>query len=498
MTGSLVGQSLEHVVRGNGRVMREYLKFFIGGQWVDPAQATTFDVVNPATEEVAGTVALGSATDVDRAVSAARKAFATWSLTSPAERIELLENIADVYQKRSGDLAAALTEEMGAPAALAGGFQVGLGAGHLGTAIEVLKNFAFSDQRGATLIVKEPIGVCGLITPWNWPLNQIAVKVLPALATGCTMVLKPSEQTPFSGQIFAEVLEAAGVPAGVFNLVQGDGPSVGVPLSSHPDVDLVSFTGSTRAGIEVARNAAPTVKRVTQELGGKSPNIILDDPAFAENVGKGVVSMTVNSGQTCSAPSRMLVPAARMDEAIDAGRAAAATVTVGDPNGGAAMGPVVSEAQFNKIQALIQKGVDEGATLVAGGVGRPDGLEKGFYVKPTVFANVTNNMTIAREEIFGPVVVILGYDGVDEAVEIANDTEYGLAGFVAGADLDQARAVARRIRAGSVAINGGFDFGAPFGGYKKSGNGREWGEFGFHDYLEIKGILAYGSDEAAS
>jgi len=478
--------------------MREYLKFYIGGQWTDPAELRTMDVVNPATEEVCGKVAVGSAADVDRAVAAARGAFASWSTTSGKDRVEVLQSILDVYQKRAGDLAAALTEEMGAPASLAGGFQVGLGAGHLSTVIEVLKNYTFEEQRGATLIVKEAIGVCGLITPWNWPMNQIAVKVFPALASGCTMVLKPSEQSPFTGQIFAEILDAAGVPAGVFNLVQGDGLSVGVPLSSHPDVDMVSFTGSTRAGIEIARNAAPTIKRVTQELGGKGPNIILDDEAFAENVGKGVGNMMGNSGQTCSAPSRMLVPSARMDEAIAVARETAGQVTVGDPQSDVVMGPVVSGAQFEKIQALIQKGIDEGATLVAGGTGRPEGLVKGFYVKPTVFANVTNDMTIAREEIFGPVVTILGYDSVDHAVEIANDTEYGLAGYVAGNDLDQARAIARRIRSGWVVINDGFDFGCPFGGYKKSGNGREWGEFGFDEYLEIKGILGYAPDEVAS
>jgi aldehyde dehydrogenase (NAD+) len=471
--------------------MREYLKFYIGGAWVDPAKPQTMDVVNPATEEVAGVVSVGSADDVDAAVAAARKAFPAWSATTVAERVALLEAIQAEYQKRSADLGAALTEEMGAPTALANGFQVGLGAGHMGTAIEMLKNFSFTEQRGQTLVAKEPIGVCGLITPWNWPLNQIAVKVFPALATGNTMVLKPSERSPFTGQIFAEILEAAGVPAGVFNLVQGDGPSVGVPLSGHPDVDMISFTGSTRAGIDIARNAAPTVKRVTQELGGKSPNVVLDDADFAENVGKGVVSMMLNSGQTCSAPSRMLVPAARMPEAIEVAKQAAAGVTVGDPTGDSAIGPVVSRSQFEKIQDLIQQGIDEGATLVAGGTGRPDGLDAGFYVKPTVFADVINDMTIAREEIFGPVLTILGYNDVDHAVALANDTEYGLAGFVAGADLDQARAVAKRIRAGSVAINDAFDFCSPFGGYKKSGNGREWGDFGFQDYLEIKGILGY-------
>jgi len=477
--------------------MREYLTFYIGGQWVEPASAQTIEVLNPATEQVCGRVAAGSAEDVDRAVAAARSAFGTWSATTVADRLAVLRAVAAEYQRRRDDLAAALTEEMGAPAALAGGFQVDLGAGHLDTAIAALADYRFEQRHGASLVVKEPIGVCGLITPWNWPLNQIAVKVFPALATGCTVILKPSEQSPFNGQIFAEILDAAGVPAGVFNLVQGDGPGVGVPLSGHPDIDMISFTGSTRAGIDIARNAAPTVKRVTQELGGKSPNIVLDDADFAANVAKGVVTMMNNSGQTCSAGSRMLVPAARMDEAKDAARAAAGTVTVGDPTGEVAMGPVVSGAQFDKIQALIRKGIDEGATLVTGGTGRPEGLDTGFYVKPTVFADVGNDMTIAREEIFGPVLTILGYDSLDHAIEIANDTDYGLAGFVAGADLEQARAVARRIRAGSVAINDGFDFACPFGGYRKSGNGREWGAYGFEEYLETKAILGYAPEEGA-
>jgi aldehyde dehydrogenase (NAD+) len=471
--------------------MREHLKFYIGGQWVDPVDLKTLDVINPANEQVSGKIALGSAADVDRAVKAARKAFATWSLTSREERLGVLQRILGQYQKRIGDLGAAITEEMGAPKALANGFQVGLGAAHLNTAIEVLKNFRFEEPRGATMIVKEPVGVCGLITPWNWPLNQIAVKVFPALATGCTVILKPSEVAPFSAHIFAEIMHAADVPAGVFNLIQGDGPGVGAALARHPDIDLISFTGSTRAGVDIAKNAAASVKRVCQELGGKSPNIIFDDAQFAKHVASGVASMMGNSGQTCSAPSRMLVPKGRMDEAIRIAREAASKVTVGDPQGDFGIGPVVSRAQFEKVQTLIQKGVDEGATLVAGGPGRPEGLNKGYYVKPTVFANVSNSMTIARDEIFGPVLTILGYDNLDQAVEIANDTEYGLAGYVAAADLDKARAVARKLRAGWVSINDGFDFNAPFGGYKKSGNGREWGEFGFNEYLEIKGMLGY-------
>jgi aldehyde dehydrogenase (NAD+) len=453
--------------------------------------------VNPATEEQSGKIALGSAGDVDRAVKAARRAFATWSQTTREQRLALLERIAAEYQKRVGDLGAAISEEMGAPASLANGFQVGLGTGHLNTVTELLKSFRFEEQRGATLIVREPIGVCGLITPWNWPMNQIAVKVFPALAAGCTVILKPSELAPYSAQIFAEILHGAGVPAGVFNLIQGDGPGVGVAMSTHPDIDMISFTGSTRAGVDIARNAAPTVKRVTQELGGKGPNIILDDAAFAKNVAGGVAAMMLNSGQTCSAPSRMLVPSARMEEAIRVAREATLKVTVGDPSGNVTIGPVVSRAQFDKIQALIEKGISEGATLVAGGTGRPDGLKKGFYVKPTVFANVKNEMTIAREEIFGPVLTILGYDSLDQAVEIANDTEYGLASNVAAVDVEKARAVARKIRSGWVVINDGFDFNAPFGGYRKSGNGREWGEAGLQEYLETKAILGYSPAKAA-
>jgi aldehyde dehydrogenase (NAD+) len=478
--------------------MREYVKFYINGQWVDPVEPKALDVDNPATEQVSGKISLGSAADVDKAVDAARKAFATWSQSSREERLDLLQAILAEYQKRADDLADAVSEEMGAPASLASGPQVQLGLGHLVTAIDVLKNFHFEEQHGSTLVVKEPIGVCGLITPWNWPLNQVAVKVYPALATGCTMILKPSEIAPYSAYIFTEILDAAGVPAGVYNLVNGDGAGVGVALASHPDIDMVSFTGSTRAGVDVAKNAAPTVKRVTQELGGKSPNVVLDDSEFTNSVRSGVVNMMLNSGQSCNAPSRMLVPNSRMEEAIAIAREAAEQVAVGDPSNSDALGPVASEAQFDKVQRLIQKGVDEGATVVAGGAGRPDGLDKGYYVRPTVFAGVTNDMTIAREEIFGPVLCMLGYDDIDQAIEIANDTDYGLAGFVSGADLEKARAVARKIRAGWVTINHAFDMNAPFGGYKKSGNGREWSGFGFDEYLEIKSTLGYAPDKVGA
>jgi aldehyde dehydrogenase (NAD+) len=473
--------------------MREYTQFYIDGRWVDPVELRTLDVENPATEQVAGKIALGSAADVDHAVAAARREFAGWSQSSRAERLDLLQSILAEYQRRSGDLADAVSDEIGAPPALAAGAQVQLGIGHMLTAIDALKNFPFEEQRGDTLVVREPIGVCGLITPWNWPLNQIAVKVYPALATGCTMVLKPSEVAPFSAYIFTEIMAAAGVPAGVYNMVNGDGPGVGVALSQHAGVDMVSFTGSTRAGVAVAENAAPTVKRVTQELGGKSANIVLDDDAFVDCVTSGVSTMMVNSGQSCNAPSRMLVPNSRMDEAIAIAHAVAEQVKVGDTTDAKAIGPVASGAQFTKVQGLIEQGIAEGATVAAGGAGRPAGLDTGYYVKPTVFARVDNKMTIAREEIFGPVLCILGYDDLDEAVEIANDTDYGLAGYVSGADLDVARGIARRIRAGWVAINHAFDMNAPFGGYKRSGNGREWSDAGFHEYLETKSTLGYGA-----
>src|SRR6201986_4455917 len=379
--------------------MREYLKFYIDGQWVDPLQPNAFDVENPATEQVSGKISLGSAADVDVAVKAARRAFAGWSRTTREERLDLLQAILAEYQKRADDLAAAVTDEIGAPASLASGPQVFLGIGHLAKAIDVLKNFSFEEQKGESLIAKEPIGVCGLITPWNWPINQIAVKVYPALATGCTAVLKPSEVAPFSAYIFAEILDAAGVPPGVFNLVNGDGAGGGVALASHPDIDMVSFTGSTRAGVEVAKLAAPTVKRVTQELGGKSPNIVLDGDGFAEAVSAGVANMMPNSGQSCNAPTRMLVPKSRMGEAISIARDAAEKVTVGRPGSDSTIGPVVSKNQYDRIQRLIQSGRAAGAPVVAGGSGRPAGLDTGYYVQPTVFADVTNDMAIAREEI---------------------------------------------------------------------------------------------------
>ncbi len=478
--------------------MREYLKFYINGAWVDPATPKTLAVINPATEQAAGHISMGSAADVDKAVRAARAAFASYSQTPVAERVALLERVIAEYQKRYADMAAAITEEMGAPVLLAQKAQAAMGLGHLQTAMAVLKDYHFQELRGSTMIVKEAIGVCGLITPWNWPVNQIACKVAPALATGCTMVLKPSEIAPFSAQIWTEILHAAGVPAGVFNLVNGDGPTVGAAISSHPEVDMVSFTGSTRAGIEVARNAAATVKRVHQELGGKSPNLILPDADLKRAVTNGVRGVMGNSGQSCNAPTRLLVPNDRMDEALAIAKSAAEATTVGAPDSGAALGPVISATQWDKIQTLIQAGIQEGATVVAGGPGKPAGLETGYYVKPTVLGHVNNTMTVAREEIFGPVLVVIGYDSVDQAVQIANDTPYGLAAYVSGTDLDAARKVASRLRAGQVNLNSaGPDLMAPFGGYKQSGNGREWGDHAFADFLEVKAVLGYAPKTAA-
>jgi len=474
--------------------MRDYTRFYINGEWVEPALPKTLDVINPATEKACGRISLGSAADVDRAAAAARTAFASFSRTSREERLVLLERIIAEYKKRYNDMAAAITEEMGAPASLAQQAQAALGSVHFQTAMGILKDYEFETLRGSTLIAREPIGVCGFITPWNWPVNQIACKVAPALAVGCTMVLKPSEVAPFSGIILAEILAAAGVPPGVFNLVNGDGPGVGAAISAHPDIDLVSFTGSTRAGVEVARAAAATVKRVHQELGGKSPNILLEDADMQRAVSGGVKHVMQNSGQSCNAPTRMLAPNRQMAEVVAIARATAEATTVGDPSGNSEIGPVVSEVQWNKIQGLIKKGIEEGATLVAGGPGRPEGLDRGYYVRPTVFSGVTNDMTIAREEIFGPVLTILGYDTIEEAIAIGNDTPYGLAAYVQGKDPATLRYVASRLRAGQVNINGaGLDAMAPFGGYKQSGNGREWGDMAFSEFLETKAEIGYGA-----
>jgi aldehyde dehydrogenase (NAD+) len=475
--------------------MADHLNFYIDGAWVPPAKPATRDVINPATEQSIGRISMGGAEDVDRAVKAARKAFDTFSRTTPAERIALLENIVRVYKTRQEELAQTISTEMGAPIGLSKAAQAAAGLGHFAQAIAVLKTYAFEEARGKTMIIREPVGVCGLITPWNWPINQIACKVAPALAAGCTIVLKPTEVAPLNAVVFTQILHEAGVPPGVFNLVNGDGPTVGAAIAAHPGIDMVSFTGSTRAGVQVAINAAPTVKRVTQELGGKSANIILDDADFQTAVAGGVTACFTNSGQSCNAPTRMLVPANRQAEAVTIAKAAAERMRVGDPfQEGIRLGPVVSEAQFNKIQGLIQKGIDEGAQLVTGGVGRPEGLGTGFYVKPTVFAGVKNSMTIAREEIFGPVLAILPYENEEEAIEIANDTPYGLSGYVSSGDLERARRVASRLRTGNVHLNGAqAAFDAPFGGYKQSGNGREWGVDGFEEFLETKAVLGYAA-----
>ncbi|MGD2133143.1 MAG: aldehyde dehydrogenase family protein [Maricaulaceae bacterium] len=472
--------------------MRDYTKFYINGEWVDPVTPKTGDVINPATEEPAGKISLGSTADVDKAMAAARAAFPAWSTTSREERIAYLEKIIEAFKARSDDLTKAVSEEMGSPVWFAQRAQVGAGLAHFMTALETLKSYEFEHVRNGTLIRYEPIGVCALITPWNWPLNQVTTKVAPALAVGCTVVVKPAQLSPFSAHLLAEIIDEAGLPAGVYNSIDGQGSVIGAAMASHAQADLVSFTGSTSAGASVAMAAAPTIKRVCQELGGKSPNIILEDADLEKAIPASVGGVMANSGQSCNAPTRLIVPNSKMSEILTLAKDAAEKTTVGDPNEKVSMGPVVSQGQWDIIQGYIQKGLDEGAELVAGGLGRPDGLNKGYYVKPTVFAGVTNDMTIAQEEIFGPVLVIIGYDTVDQAVEIANDTVYGLSGYIWGGDLANAQNVARKIRAGQININGARpDFMAPFGGYKQSGNGREWGDHAFTEYLETKAVMGY-------
>ncbi|WP_341894374.1 aldehyde dehydrogenase family protein [Ferrovibrio terrae] len=469
----------------------EKLKFYIDGAWVDPAEPKTLGVQNPATEEVFARISLGSARDVDRAVTAARRAFATYAETSVEERLSYLHRIITGFKARLPELAHAMTLEMGAPITFATERQATVALFHFEEAARVLAQYIFEEPMGPGMIRREPVGVCGLITPWNWPLNQIASKVAPALATGCTVVLKPSEIAPLSALLFAEILHKAGLPAGVFNLVNGDGPTVGEAIAAHPGIDMVSFTGSTAAGIRVAKLAADTVKRVAQELGGKSANIILPDADLKAAVIQGVHACYTNGGQNCQSPTRMLIPRGQRDAAFAAACQAVETIRLGDPlDPATTMGPLVSQMQYDKVQDLIQSGIDEGATLVVGGTGRPAEVNHGYYVRPTVFGDVTPQMRIAREEIFGPVLSILSYDSEDEAIEIANDTPFGLAGFVQSKDRNHARRVANRIRAGRVYLNGApFDRSLPFGGYKQSGNGREFGVFGFEEYLEVKAIL---------
>ncbi|MEM5403405.1 aldehyde dehydrogenase family protein [Paraburkholderia unamae] len=469
--------------------------FYIDGAWVAPAEPRWFDVIDPATEVPIERLALGNAADVDRAVAAAGRALPAWSATSVAGRVALLKRVVQIYERHYDDFAELMRREMGAPITFARNGQATRGPAHLNALIEVLERFEFEEQRGGTRIVLEPVGVCGLITPWNWPVNQIVVKIAPALAAGCTMVLKPSEYSPLSALLFAEVLDEAGLPRGVFNLVNGDGPGVGEAIARHPGIDMVSFTGSTRAGVLVAQSAAATVKRVAQELGGKSANILLDGVDLEAAVTRGVAACFTNSGQSCSIPTRMLVPRRLLADAEAIARRAARSWRLGPTDDPATqLGPLVNRNQFERVQSLIQKGIDEGARLVTGGTGKPPGLERGYYVKPTVFSQVTPEMTIAREEIFGPVLSMMAYDSEDEAIAIANGTEYGLAAYVQSGDIERARKVGRALRAGGVHLNyPAADFNAPFGGYKRSGNGREWGEAGLREYLETKAMVGYGA-----
>jgi len=470
--------------------MRSYLKQFIGGEWLDSQGGTRHEVINPATEEAVTEITLGSEADVDAAVAAARKAFESFSRTSVEERVALIERILTEYKTRAADMAEAISLEMGAPISLAKTAQVGSGLGHLMSAAKALQDFQFEEQIGNSLVVHEPIGVVAMITPWNWPLNQIVSKVAPALAAGCTMVLKPSEEAPGCAMIFAEVLAAAGVPAGVFNVVNGDGPGVGTALSRHKQVDMVSFTGSTRAGVLVAKNAAETVKRVHQELGGKSPSLMLDGADMGRAVQTTLFSVLLNSGQSCIAPTRLLVPSGLQDQVAAAAAEVMKATHTGDPaEEGRHIGPLVNKTQWEKVQGLIAKGMEEGAKLEAGGPGRPDGVETGYFVKPTLFSGVTNEMTIAREEIFGPVVTIIPYQDEEDAVRIANDTDYGLSAVVFGSG-EAIKRVAPRLRAGMVYVNGGQpDPNLPFGGYKQSGNGREHGKFGLAEFMEVKAVV---------
>jgi aldehyde dehydrogenase (NAD+) len=475
--------------------MSNSLKFYINGTWVDPVVPNRIAVINPATEEVVTEISGGSAADVDKAVAAAKAAFKTYSRTSHKERLALLKRCLEIYNRRYDEIAEACTNEMGAPIGFSKEAQVFVGQGHFQALIDKFENFEFYETRGTTRVVKEPIGVCGLITPWNWPLNQIVCKVAPALAAGCTMVLKPSEIAPGNALIFAEILHEAGVPPGVFNLINGTGPDVGQKLAEHKDVDMMSFTGSTRAGIIVAKSAADTVKRVAQELGGKSANIVLPDVDLDKVVRQGIGACFINSGQSCDAATRMLVPRALHDKAVAIAADEAAKQTTGDPWAeGTVLGPLVSKMQWDKVQRLIKAGIDEGATLACGGLGLPEGLNKGYYARPTVFGNVKPGMTIEKEEIFGPVLSIIPYDSVEQAIEIANDTVYGLAAYIQGKDMAKVHDVAAQMRAGSIYVNSpDIDFTAPFGGYKQSGNGREYADFALNDFLEIKGIVGYGA-----
>ena len=469
-------------------------EFYIDGTWVAPLAAKPLAVINPATEQAYATISAGASGDIDKAVAAARKAFETWSRTTKDDRLSMIERIVSVYRTRIEEMAETISKEMGAPIRLARNAQAAAGLFHMEAFLNTLRSFTFEHPLDAAnpqeKIVHEPIGVCGLITPWNWPMNQIALKVIPAIATGCTVILKPSEIAPMSAMLFAEIVDEAGLPAGVFNLVNGEGHVVGEALSCHPGVDMMSFTGSTRAGMAVSRSAAGNVKRVSLELGGKSPNIVFADADLEDAIGRGIAHCFQNTGQSCNAPTRMLVERPVYDRAVELAAGIATGYVVGDPTeDGDHIGPLVSEAQFHKVQQLIGTGIAEGATLVAGGLGRPDGFDRGYYVRPTVFAGVHNAMTIAQEEIFGPVLVMIPFDTEEEAIGIANDTPYGLSGYIQTGNPDKAQRVARRIRAGMIQINGkSRASGSPFGGYKQSGNGREGGKWGLEDFLEVKAI----------
>ena len=467
-------------------------KFYINGEFVDPSSKETLEIINPATEEEIGIVALGSTIDVDKAVYSARKAFSVSSKLSKKDRLDILETIRENYKKRYRDVSEAIRLEMGAPVKLAEGAQTATGLGHLKTAMRVLEKHEFEYKHEDYIVREEPIGVCGLITPWNWPINQIVSKFAPAFAAGCTVVLKPSEIAPLSAMIIAEIIHESQIPPGMFNLVNGLGNVVGEAMSSHKDIDMMSFTGSTRGGVAVAKASATNVKRVSQELGGKSPNLILDDNSFTTSITNGVIHVMGNSGQSCNAPTRMLVPKSRHDEAITIAKSALEKVKVGDPlDLNSDLGPLVSKNQFDKVQKLIKKGIEEGANLVAGGTGRPNGYEKGFYARPTIFGNVSNQMVIAKEEIFGPVLAIIPYDDLEEAISIANDTIYGLAAYVTGEDREKCLEISRELRAGQISINyGSSGPSAPFGGYKQSGNGREKAEWGLTEFLEVKAIMS--------
>ena len=473
--------------------MENLRKFYINGQWVEPLESTDHPVENPATAEPFATTVLGGAADVERAIVAARAAFESFSQTSREERLAMLERLLAGYMERYDEIAAAITKEMGAPISFSKAAQADTGRGHIQAAIDALRDYQFEENTSSARVVKEPIGVCGFICPWNWPVNQVVCKVAPAIAAGCTMVVKPSEDTPVSAMLFAEVVHQAGIPAGVFNMINGTGPDVGAVLSTHPEVDMVSLTGSTRVGALVSKAAADSIKRVALELGGKSPNLILDDADMEKAVKWGVFNCFENTGQSCNAPTRMLVPRSRYDEALEIATRIAVRVQVGDPTQeGRHIGPLASKKQYDNVQGYIQKGIDEGARLLCGGLGKPEGFEQGYYAKPTIFADVRNDMTIAQEEIFGPVLSIIPYENEEEGIAIANDTVYGLAGYVQGGDLEHCRRVARRIKAGMIHLNGAYqDYDAPFGGYKQSGNCREWGAYAFDDFLEIKAINGY-------